>query len=330
MRKHRLDVRHGARTPRRMSGVSLIEVLVSIVVASIGLLALAGVNAAALRYAKMTQYRAVATQMASDIADRMRANKGTPAGGFMAGSYDLKSSFSPRRRRPPACRPLHDRLHRGTDCRAGPGAMADLRAQPIARRGGLPREAGRAGGGRRVDRMARPVPGVGRRGACRRGGVPGRPGQRQGHEHPLQLLPDQPMSRRPSLPMRKQRGISLVELMVSLVIGLLVVGAVLISYLSASQASAQRAVYSRMNDDAQIGLSIISRDLMLAGYSKPTGVSVATGRFSGTPPIAVFGCDKGFAVPNKLDELVAATDCATSGDSSAIEVSMRRTPTTRS
>ena len=120
--------------------------------------------------------------------------------------------------------------------------------------------------------------------------------------------------------MRKQRGISLVELMVSLVIGLLVVGAVLISYLSASQASAQRAVYSRMNDDAQIGLSIISRDLMLAGYSKPTGVSVATGRFSGTPPIAVFGCDKGFAVPNKLDELVAATDCATSGDSSAIEV----------
>ncbi len=128
------------------------------------------------------------------------------------------------------------------------------------------------------------------------------------------------MSRRPSLPMRKQRGISLVELMVSLVIGLLVVGAVLISYLSASQASAQRAVYSRMNDDAQIGLSIISRDLMLAGYSKPTGVSVATGRFSGTPPIAVFGCDKGFVTPNKLDELVAATDCATSGDSSAIEV----------
>lgn len=82
------------RTRGRVRGVSLIEVLVSIVVASIGLLALAAVNAAAMRYSKMTQYRAVATQMASDIADRMRANKGTAAGGFAAGSYDLTASFS--------------------------------------------------------------------------------------------------------------------------------------------------------------------------------------------------------------------------------------------
>jgi type IV pilus assembly protein PilV len=82
------------RARAQVRGISLIEVLVSIIVASIGLLALAAVNAAALRYSKMTQYRAVATQMASDIADRMRANKGTAAGGFIAGSYDLTSSFS--------------------------------------------------------------------------------------------------------------------------------------------------------------------------------------------------------------------------------------------
>lgn len=116
-----------------------------------------------------------------------------------------------------------------------------------------------------------------------------------------------------------QRGVSLVELMVSLVIGLLVIGAVLISYLGSRQTAVQQAAYRQMNDDAQIGLSIIARDLMLAGYTRPTGVSAITGRFSGTPPFAVFGCDKGFVMPNKLGELVAA-DCALTGTSSAIEV----------
>jgi hypothetical protein len=52
-------------TPAGMFGASLIEVLVSIVIASIGLLALAGVNAASIRYTKMSQYRATATQLAN-------------------------------------------------------------------------------------------------------------------------------------------------------------------------------------------------------------------------------------------------------------------------
>jgi type IV pilus assembly protein PilV len=132
MRKH-LDVRHGARARRRMNGVSLIEVLVSIVVASIGLLALAGVNAAALRYAKMTQYRAVATQMASDIADRMRANKGTPAGGFIAGSYDLKSSFSAQAKAPSMPADLCT-----TACTAAQIAALDLAQWRISVRNQLP------------------------------------------------------------------------------------------------------------------------------------------------------------------------------------------------
>jgi type IV pilus assembly protein PilV len=84
-------------------GVSLIEVLVSIVIASIALLALAGVNASAVRYTKMSQYRAVAAQLAGDIGERMRANKGAPASagppvvlvsGFFAGAYDYVETFA--------------------------------------------------------------------------------------------------------------------------------------------------------------------------------------------------------------------------------------------
>lgn len=90
----------------RLRGVSLIEVLVSIVIASIALLALAGVNAASVRYTKMSQYRATAAQLASDIGERMRANKGLAAKaaappvaavvatGFFAGNYDYAVTFA--------------------------------------------------------------------------------------------------------------------------------------------------------------------------------------------------------------------------------------------
>ena len=89
-----MQLRSRAR-PRRVTGVSLIEVLVSIVIASIALLALAGVNAAALRYTKMSQYRATATQLAVDMGERMRANKGTvaAASGFFGGVYDFTTDF---------------------------------------------------------------------------------------------------------------------------------------------------------------------------------------------------------------------------------------------
>lgn len=103
MLKHHIDISRTARIKANCKGASLIEVLVSIVIASIGLLALAGVNAASIRYTKMSQYRAVAAQLASDMGERIRANKGSaaiagspvvPATGFFAGNYDFTSDFA--------------------------------------------------------------------------------------------------------------------------------------------------------------------------------------------------------------------------------------------
>ncbi len=74
---------------RRQGGASLIEVLVSIVIASIGLLALAGINAASLRYGKMSQYKAVGTLLANDIVDRMRANGVSATATVTAYSYEI-------------------------------------------------------------------------------------------------------------------------------------------------------------------------------------------------------------------------------------------------
>lgn len=88
----------GGATRRSSQGGMLIEVLVSIVISSIALLALAGVNASAVRYTKMSQYRATATLLVGDLGERMRANKGVVAAGgvaatgFFAGAYDYSST----------------------------------------------------------------------------------------------------------------------------------------------------------------------------------------------------------------------------------------------
>ncbi len=67
--------RLGSIAQHKQRGASLIEVLISILLAAIGLLALAGSNVASIRYSKMSQYRGTATVLAADLAERMRANQ---------------------------------------------------------------------------------------------------------------------------------------------------------------------------------------------------------------------------------------------------------------
>ena len=115
---------------RHNGGVSLIEVLISIVVASIGLLALAGVNTAAIRYTKMSQYRGTATLLANDIGERMRANK---AG---AGNYVINSDFATQATLPSAVGLCNTYV--GVPCTAAQVAAADLYSWQLRVRDQLP------------------------------------------------------------------------------------------------------------------------------------------------------------------------------------------------
>ncbi|NOS87695.1 MAG: type IV pilus modification protein PilV [Methylococcaceae bacterium] len=56
-------------------GFTLIEVLVAMVVLSIGLLGLAGLQATSLKSNQSAYHRSQATQLAYEMADRMRANR---------------------------------------------------------------------------------------------------------------------------------------------------------------------------------------------------------------------------------------------------------------
>ncbi|MCO5975943.1 type IV pilus modification protein PilV [Ideonella oryzae] len=69
---------------RRVRGATLVEVLVAILIVSIGMLAMAGLLGNATRFGKTAEFRAIATLLASDMADRMRANFGAPAGAVYA------------------------------------------------------------------------------------------------------------------------------------------------------------------------------------------------------------------------------------------------------
>ncbi len=77
---------------RRSRGVTLIEVLVALVIVAVGLLGLAGLQVRGLSIQKDAHGRAIATQLALDLADRMRANRvpGTltpPAGYAFTSAY---------------------------------------------------------------------------------------------------------------------------------------------------------------------------------------------------------------------------------------------------
>ena len=112
-------------------------------------------------------------------------------------------------------------------------------------------------------------------------------------------------------------GVALIDMLVALVIGLVVVGAVLATYLSSGQSGRLQSAFAQMDEDAQIGLRILSSDLLMAGYARPVSqhaeTSALTKTYNGRP---VFGCDQGFQTAPVNTSAV----CGGSVNSPAIEI----------
>ncbi len=71
--------------PDNQCGATLIEVLVAMLVLSVGLLGLAGMQMTALQSNQSAYYRSQATVLAYDVIDRMRANRADALNGV----YDI-------------------------------------------------------------------------------------------------------------------------------------------------------------------------------------------------------------------------------------------------
>jgi type IV pilus assembly protein PilW len=127
----------------------------------------------------------------------------------------------------------------------------------------------------------------------------------------------------------RQRGRTLLELMVAITIGFVVLGAILAVYLATAGTSRQSNSVARMSEDAAIAFSFIGNQIRMAGYSPPrvvvaagtsvirSGVSVAfpDRHFIGA---AIRGCDNGFSSADNT--AFANLACATSGGSAAFAV----------
>lgn len=86
------------------------------------------------------------------------------------------------------------------------------------------------------------------------------------------------------------RGLSLVELLISMVIGLVVIGAILPAYLTTGTGQSSNAALSQIAEDATLALNILRKQITLAGYSRPFRFS-NTGFDRAYPGRAVVGCD---------------------------------------
>lgn len=73
-------------TVRASRGMTLIEVLVAILLMSLGVLAMAALQVNSVMYSKSSETRAVAALLANDLADRIRANL---ASGVALSAYNL-------------------------------------------------------------------------------------------------------------------------------------------------------------------------------------------------------------------------------------------------
>jgi type IV pilus assembly protein PilV len=88
-------IHHASRRGAPARGFSLIEVLVSMFVVSMGILALSGLLQTAARYGKMSEMRSSASLLANDIADHMRANAQGVAGYALADTFPNAAAAPP-------------------------------------------------------------------------------------------------------------------------------------------------------------------------------------------------------------------------------------------
>lgn len=107
------------------------------------------------------------------------------------------------------------------------------------------------------------------------------------------------------IPVVHQRGRTLLELMISISIGLVVIGAVFVVYLGTTATSRQSTAINRINEDAAIAMAMLGNNLRMAGYSPPRALyspgSALVGGVKKTAADrhymgpAIRGCDFGFS-----------------------------------
>ena len=125
--------------PRGQQGFTLLEVLIAIVIVSIGLLGVAAMQASTLKNAGSSKYRSAAITMTSDMADRLRAN----LEGVMEGNFAVGTGYNrPRTALADAAYMTPDAGCRSSGCLPAAMVLDDLAAWQERLANSLPRGTG--------------------------------------------------------------------------------------------------------------------------------------------------------------------------------------------
>ena len=132
------------------------------------------------------------------------------------------------------------------------------------------------------------------------------------------------MSTQNRLLARRQRGVTLIELMVSITVGLLLVLFVSTLYLSSRSSARINDASSRMQEEGRSVMYLIGRNLMQAGFGTLTSSDMATfvskAKLTDFTGDGLLGCQKGFDTPSSL----ASKACKETGTAKpAFQVSYR-------
>lgn len=126
---------------------------------------------------------------------------------------------------------------------------------------------------------------------------------------------------------RRQVGLTLLELVISALLGLLVLSGVFLTYIGSGVSDRQSQALGHMTEDAQLALALITRELQMAGYMRITGITAAAGGRQPSVQLTdnhhpVQGCDNGFVQNNAAvaSGRCAASEASPADDMPAIEI----------
>jgi len=125
----------------------------------------------------------------------------------------------------------------------------------------------------------------------------------------------------------RQGGFTLVELMVSILIGFAVVGALLAAYMASYRSTIHNDALSQVTEDATLALNAIRAQAAMAGYSNVT-VNHTTQTLNTNVPYPLFGCSRSnFAGPPYLP-VGSSVPCAGTSTSDTLEVAYQANDST--
>jgi len=118
-----------------------------------------------------------------------------------------------------------------------------------------------------------------------------------------------------------QGGFSLIELMISIVIGFAVIGALLAAYIASVQSGRNGQAVIQMAEDASVALNLMRSQIAMAGYGKPSKVNGGKFQTNMSSNPYLFGCNGGTGFTDSslaLSSLTCGGAAGTGPDSLAV------------